>query len=627
MTEEKNIKPLEGEVIETKNLATPATSADVKITSAVKPGIFINTLNLVMSPAKKITKPLHHHYHRKYHGKYKHAKKIFILDMALVGAAVVLFAASLYFFFLKPPENFLKISLAQNQQIKIGETQDYTFQLTNLSDQPLSELSLKFEFPTSFVLKTAPKNFNTENKTLTADLLKEKQTLDLPFQGAAWGALNETQKIVIYAQFREHKNQTLAEQIATIVLTLSEPTFTVSWEAPEKILVGQNFNLTVNYKNDTLSKIEQIMLAPTLPNDLAIVSSNAVLKDGFWILENLEPRQSGQIQLTGFLRSKPTSGNAALTLQAFLASDKKKYLQTSLIKYLTMADNGLDISANLAGDKNYLKPGEEATVEINYQNKTGQTLKNINFNLNLPTGLPAGRQGLTAGTTQLTKKEIAPEETGAVEFKIKLSENFDTGAITAAGLALRPFVSFYLTDKPTELLRSFAPTLNIKIVSQIKLHAEARYFTDEGDQLGRGPIPPKVGQVTKYWINWFVTTAPNSIKNVTLLGRLPEGVMWTNKTNVVEGEPIKFDPVTRSISWQSDRLEATPGNRCPCAGVGFEVAINPEIEDAGKILTLLNQLSIQAIDEATGEELKEYSPDITTDLIKDGLAKGKGAVQ
>ncbi|MEK7189683.1 MAG: hypothetical protein AAB666_01745, partial [Patescibacteria group bacterium] len=322
----------------------------------------------------------------------------------------------------------------------------------------------------------------------------------------------------------------------------------------------------------------------------------------------------------GFLRSKPTSGSAALTLQAFLANGKEKYLQTSLIKYLTVVDNGLNLSANLAGDKTYLKPSEEATMEIHYQNKTGQTLKNINFNLNLPTTLQATK-------SQLTKKEILPEETGIVEFKIKLSENFDAGAITAAGLALRPFVSFYLADKPTELLRSFTPTLNIKIASQIKLHAEARYFTAEGDQLGRGPIPPKVGQVTKYWINWFVTTAPNSIKNVTLLGHLPDGVMWTNKTNVAEGEAIKFDPVTRSISWQSDRLEATPSNRCPCAGIGFEVAITPANDDAGKILTLLNQLSIQATDDATGEELKEFSPNITTDLIKDDLANGKGVVQ
>ncbi|KKS13024.1 MAG: hypothetical protein UU69_C0015G0002 [Candidatus Magasanikbacteria bacterium GW2011_GWA2_41_55] len=124
-----------------------------------------------------------------------------------------------------------------------------------------------------------------------------------------------------------------------------------------------------------------------------------------------------------------------------------------------------------------------------------------------------------------------------------------------------------------------------------------------------------------------MTTAPNAIKNVTLLGRLPEGVMWTNKTNVAEGEAIKFDTITRSISWQIDKLEETPGNRCPCSGIGFEVAINPEIEDSGKILTLLNQLSIQATDEATGEELKESSPNITTDLIKDDLAKGKGVVQ
>ena len=570
MMEDK--KPLEGEIIKIEPARAPNT----------KPGVFINTLNLVISPAKKITKPLHRHYHRKYHGKYKHAKKIFVLDMVLVGAAVALVAASLYFFLAKPKINYINISLKQNNQIKIGETSNFVFQLANLADQPLSGLSLKFEFPASFTIKDAPKNFNPETKTLATDLLKEKETLELAFQGAAWGALNETQKIIIHAQFREHKNQTLAEQIATIDLNLLEPAFTVSWEAPDKIMVGQNFNLTVNYKNDTLSKIGQMALAPTLPNDLAVVSNNAILKDGFWILENLEPNQSGQIQLIGFLRSRPTSNSTALTLQAFAVNGKKKYLQTSLLKYLTVIDNGLNLSTNLADDKNYLKPGEEAILEIHYQNKTGQTLKNINFNLNLPTGL-------IAGAASSVIKEIAPEENGLMEYKIKLTENFDASSLTTTGLVLRPAVSFFLADKPAELTRSFAPALNIKITSQIKLHAEARYFTAEGDQLGRGPLPPKVGQTTKYWINWFVTTAPNAIKNITLLGRLPEGVMWTNKTNVAEGEPIKFDPITNSVSWQSDRLEATPSNRCPCAGLGFEVAITPTNDAAGKMITLLKR--------------------------------------
>lgn len=480
-------------------------------TSAVKPGIFINTLNLVVSPAKTIAKPLHRHYHRKYHGKYKHAKKIFFLDLILVGAAIVLFTASLYFFLAKP-----KLPI-----------------------------------------------YNVEN--------------------------------------------------------LPKSAVSVNWEMPEKILVGQNFTLTINYQNNILEKIERVMMAPTLPNDLMVISSNAILKDSFWILENLEPQKSGQIQIIGFLRSMPSPDKIALTLQTFLEKNKEKIPQGSLLKYLTVAENGLNLSANLQDDKNFLKPGEEAMLQIHYQNKTGRNLSKVNFNLNLPAGLSASASSI--------KKEIPAGENGVMEFKIKLAENFDTSSIAATGLILRPSATFNYPDQSTELLRSFAPALNIKIASQIKLHAEARYFTAEGDQLGRGPIPPKVGQVTKYWVNWFVTSAPNAIKNVTLLGRLPEGVMWTNKTNVAEGEPIKFDTVTRSISWQSDQLEVTPGNRCPCAGIGFEVAINPEIEDAGKILTLLNQLSIQATDDATGEELKESSPNITTDLIKDNLAKGKGIVQ
>jgi len=108
-----------------------------------------------------------------------------------------------------------------------------------------------------------------------------------------------------------------------------------------------------------------------------------------------------------------------------------------------------------------------------------------------------------------------------------------------------------------------------KISTFLKIHAESRYYTEEGDQLGRGPLPPKVGQTTKYWINFFLTASPNAVKDAVIKAHLPAGVIWTGKTNVVEGEPLKFDPLSRTVTWKNNSVEATMGDTCPCVGAGF----------------------------------------------------------
>lgn len=616
MPDSENPKPLEGEVIR-----PPADNPPLPATPISRRGnIFIGTLNLVAAPAKALTKPLHRHYHRRYHGKYKHAKKLFIFDLALIGLALVLLVASLYFFLVQPIKTYLNINLKQNQPVTIGQTQDFIFQLANLTNYSLANLSLKFEFPRSFILKEFPANFNPATNSLFLDFLKEKQSADLIFKGQVWGAINEKQKIIIHSQFTESKNRTLIEQITPLDLSLTESSLQTEWTLPNEIFVGQNLNLIINYRNDSSEKLAKTILLPTLPDDFEIISSHPNFQAGRWVLENLAPHSRGQIFLTGYLRSFPRPGNVTLTLQTFLENNNQKFLQSSLLNYLAVQEHGLVLKSSLLEHKNFLKPGEEISLQITYQNQNKQTIKDLTVALLLPASLVEKKE------QKIEKTEILPGESGTFNLNFKLLPLISVPEKNLT-LNLRPLATFYFKDKPGEILRSLATPYSLKISSTLKLQAEARYFTAEGDQLGRGPLPPRVGQTTKYWINWFITTTPNAIKNVALLGHLPVEVSWTGKTNVTEGEPVKYDPVSRTVSWSSSLVPTTPGGRCPCQGIGFEVAITPTTADIGKEITLLDNLTIQGTDEFTGEELSETAPPLTTNLITDNLAKGKGIVQ
>lgn len=627
MTDIQPNKPLEGEIIEEKASAAKINTAlqNLSPNLARKGNIFIGTLNLMATPAKTLIKPFHRHYHRKYHGKYKHAKKIFIFDLILIGAAIALLAIAFHFFLVKPHQTYLTINLKQTDKITVGQTQDFVFQISNTTNQPLSDLIVNFEFPNQFVLKEFPQNFNSDSSLLFIASLKEKQSLDLKFRGQLWGAIGEAPTVVLRTHFKESKNNSLVEQIDSLNLPLTKTPLRVEWTLPEKIMVGENFNLKINYRNDSGDKIAKAILAPTLPDDFEIIGSGLDLKDGRWVLEEIPAQTNGQINLTGFIRSLPRFGNATLSLQNFLEFRDGQFLQSSLLHYIQVKDNGLALETYLENEKKYLKANEEAVLKVSYQNKSEKNMAGLSFSLTLPGAVVEDQDT----DLKIALAEIAPGKSGEIYFRFKLRPDIGTAVALEKNfsLALRPTAIFHFQDEPTKILRSFGPVLNLKISSSIKFHAKARYFSPEGDQLGRGPLPPRVGQLTKYWINWFITTTPNPLKKVILTGHLPPGVSWTGKTNVAEGEAVKYDPVSRHVSWQSDLVQATPGNHCPCQGISFELAVTPTADEIGQLITLLDSLQIQGIDEFTNEELTAITSSVTTDLTSDDMARGKGVVQ
>lgn len=162
-----------------------------------------------------------------------------------------------------------------------------------------------------------------------------------------------------------------------------------------------------------------------------------------------------------------------------------------------------------------------------------------------------------------------------------------------------------------------------KIAAELKVNAEARYTTLEGDQLGVGPIPPVVGQKTKYWIFLSVATDYHEVKNISLTATLPPEVILTGKTATISETGIQYDLSNRQINWQIKNLSI---DQTVPEGAAFEVAINPTESDTGKILTLLSDIKISGVDDLTGKTINANMPDITT-AIKEDISGGQVIVK
>ncbi len=167
--------------------------------------------------------------------------------------------------------------------------------------------------------------------------------------------------------------------------------------------------------------------------------------------------------------------------------------------------------------------------------------------------------------------------------------------------------------------------LTLDIVGELRLTASARYFTPEGDQIGRGPFPPRVGETTKYWVTWEAQSLLRDAERIVVRATLPAGVEWTGRAMAMIGEEPIFDATSRTVTWTIGRLDRTIGNQRPDASASFELALTPTAAQVGSFAMLLEETIAEGVDDL-GTELTATTPEVTTELLLDQHAQGKGRV-
>jgi hypothetical protein len=141
----------------------------------------------------------------------------------------------------------------------------------------------------------------------------------------------------------------------------------------------------------------------------------------------------------------------------------------------------------------------------------------------------------------------------------------------------------------------------------LTLSGQARYFSAEGEQLGRGPFPPRSGETTTYRVVLKMEAQRGAFENVRLQGALPANVRWTGF--VPQGAPVEFDKVSREVSWRGG--EVTEDSRVAV----FEVVLTPSFDQVGESAVLLSQISASGRERASKKVHRVYIPDVSTEEV------------
>lgn len=212
-------------------------------------------------------------------------------------------------------------------------------------------------------------------------------------------------------------------------------------------------------------------------------------------------------------------------------------------------------------------------------------------------------------------------ETAGETFLLTPPARVEAGQVPAGMLAsytLTPELILAVDAAGTPLARLIGSPFILPVAGELRLATSARYFTSEGDQIGRGPLPPRVGATTKYWVTWDVRSVLRDVNRVVVRVPLPSGVEWTGRVMSATGVEPTFDASSRTVTWAIGNLERL-------LSTSFELAVTPTAGQAGSFAALLGETKAQGIDDL-GTDLTASAPAVTTELRNDDRVSGKGRV-
>lgn len=578
---------------------------------------------------------------------------LYALIASMVFVAFVLAAVWAGFAFFKPFRGFsgqgLEIMIEGPEKVSLGKETTYFINYKNLTSEPLASADLRVSFPTDFVVtQIEPQIADTALFwRLGAIPIDGRGTIKV--RGIFTGALGTVTAVQVVGNYRPASFNSDFEALATKALNYSDSVLAGELQVPVKILPGDEaaFIYTVQNKGDTA--LTGLISRFTLPEGFQLeTTSTAFSIDGRNLLTPLPDLAEGAsttVTVKGVFASG-VSGEVHVIAEtgrlgkdgAFLTGQKSETSFTVLAGDLSLklVVNGKDADATIAY-------GAPLHFGISYENTSSEDLKNVVLYLRFESasGTPAANDALLVdwkdyvenasgtrkgneitwnGAALAALKRLPPREEAMLNVSLKALPAVSGTDNLAVRAVLEAEIGSVGETKVNRVVKA-APIV-LRYLSDADFSSEARYFSEEGAQIGAGPLPPLVGQGTKYRVEWAVKKNFHELKNLKITATLPKIAAWTNNTLVEAGE-LGYDENTRVVTWTLNKMPEDIDQLL----IDFDVTITPTEADANRFAKLLGESKFEAVDVNANAPLLLTDDELTTDLETDEGAQGKGVVR
>lgn len=588
--------------------------------------IFKHAVHLSIHPGRLILLPFRKWFEKKYAGQYKFDRAVFSLDVVLISFVVALFSIAL-FLILVPPKQFrddiLFTANVAPREVISGGSSTLVIDFRNNTNEILRNPKLDLTFPKHFLLQSVlSKGLNVDARNIPLDNIPVGGTGTIHVQGVMFGDVGGAQTFGSTLNFTHGTEKDMTDRTsAQYTFSPTRSTLSLALDLPENVIASQTMSGVITYKNTGTIDYREVHIKPEWPNGFMFQDASAQIRNDAFVLSNIKAGSSGEIHFTGKLGN--ISEQLTFNFSPSIIFTKDAYQQSTLTKSVPVL--AAHIQLNESVETNVITPGTNAVFHVRYKHTGNETLRNVSI-------------GLTSRDPFLTKLELfaptidvlKPGDAGDLTFTIPVHNHVDTNLLTAfENLRVRTqaVVRYTIEGKPNAQITTLGEELKTPLTTPFNFESFARYTSPGGDQIGRGPLPPRVGQKTSYWIFWHIDDTTNPINNLVVEGTLPENVSFTGHKTASEGEGVTFDPATRRVRWNVSTMPSTLDPSSKVFSVAFEVALIPTENQVKSRTILVKNVHFEGTDGVTGVKLETKKADISTNLPEDQKANQKGIVR
>jgi hypothetical protein len=424
----------------------------------------------------------------------------------------------------------------------------------------------------------------------------------------------------------------------------SQSALSLSYEASSSIFSGQNFNLVVNYQNNTTGTLQGVQLQMQYPPAYQFVSTNSAPPidpaDTTWDLGTLAPEATGTLTITGNIvgpvqAQYPLSGTIGAN---FLGQNYPAF--TAPVSF-TMTPSPLSFAITLNNSSTYVaKLGDSLNYTLIYTNNSNVAFQTMNISaalfgqmynfssLKTSGSFDSENNTITWSTANASQlASLAPGQSGSVTFSIGTKQSFPIRLPSDKNYSLNVTAQIESPTVPPNVAGTntvSAASLTNKVGGVITLGA-AGYVKETSVAIkNTGPYPPELNQPTEYTIHWDITNYSTDAENVTVSAYLQSGTTFTGQVaSTIPSSTPTYDAATGLVTWTIPVIPATTGVITAPAQAVFQVSNTPAANEVGQLVTLMGPTTLTATDGFTSSSVQVSANAVTTQLTSDPSVAGE----
>jgi len=546
--------------------------------------------------------------------------------------------------------NDIELTMAGPVKVIAGQEQVYEILYKNLSGFNLDDAQIYLEAPQNFIITDAVPALasSSQNNMWLMSQIASKRSGRLSVKAKTIGSTDSEINLKATIKYRPENFSSTFDQTAEFTLKIASTGINAEVEMPSFFNLNEAGDFKIKYLKEKESYIDKFFVILEHGDGFDIIGDN---QTGIWAIENI-PQTQTVLAIKGKYIRKPEVGNklsVKLAVEREVEVSVKNGDEISVVMqkiYLpfyetevspTVIEGALSLTLAVnssTGDKP-VNFSDTLNYVIHYKNTSKVDLKNVIIimaiinsalidwsTLNDQTGVERKDNTLIWTKSEVGDlAEISAGSEGNFSFAIKLKNKVAAVNMALNDLAIKTYLDYSIDGSVVSPENHVAEIVN-PINSSVDFSTELRYFDPNGQTVGFGPLPPKVGEKTTYQATWVLKNPLRDLREVQVSTVLPAQVNW-EKNAVAVGGSILYNESTHEVVWNTENIDVMGEP----AFAQFNVSITPVAADQNKILTILNTSRAQARDSETKGIIVYESNAKTSNLDDDLIGKGNGRVE